>query len=145
MNQKRFQKSKPDLAFCQISVIVVPASRSSVLRCSMSSRTCALDYYARDLRTDFLILLESLLAISFVKVVFAKEGSCNPIFSEIEGSSEWSISYPQQFLPSSLDTFMVVPEPRNGSSTVSPTYVNSLIILLGISSGKAAIPSSTLP
>src|SRR5437660_11685083 len=37
-----------------------------------------------------------------------------------------------------MATLSVVPDPRNGSRTVSPSIENILINLLGISSGKAA-------
>src|SRR5947209_13214372 len=37
-----------------------------------------------------------------------------------------------------MATLSVVPDPRNGSRTVSPRIENILINLLGISSGKAA-------
>ena len=49
------------------------------------------------------------------------------------------ISYPMEFLPLNIAAIDVVPLPKNGSNTVSPTNVNISIALLGNSTGNIAI------
>ena len=47
----------------------------------------------------------------------------------------FSFSIPIEFLPNMLATAEVVPEPTNGSKTVSPSSVQDKIILFSSSSG----------
>ena len=58
-----------------------------------------------------------------------------PIFLVMIGSRFASASYPTLLRSFCMATFVVVPEPKNGSSTVSPLMLNILIRRSAISSG----------
>jgi hypothetical protein len=61
------------------------------------------------------------------------------VFFRINGSSVSSASYPTLFLSFCIASLVVVPEPKKGSSTVSPFTLNIRMRRSTISSGKDAI------